>query len=518
MTPDLFHQAYSPPFDSKDKFYEFVENIRSHHVWNDIGFLTDENYHNQVFLLFSESCIASFRLNMDTDSIVEIVGKISVSNKIEYRHLQGHDIKNNDLTSIEALNDIWFKCKHQSALLKLDQYKQLLNKIDKDNKEKGRGKNFSTKTINQVLLDSHNRCMFEGCGEQLNLDELTGEKGNYGYNAHNVASSESGPRGILYLSDHLSDDPDNVLLLCDKHHRLIDRIALADFPASKLSKMRSEFTNAANSLLDGLKYQPIPVYSVLWPVGGYSSSSPEAREIAACLAQIKSRILGARIDIDDNDILSMRRPEIFTQNIDEIVKCAANEILGQIRRHGFRAALFAFGPMPALVGLGAVLGNKNEITPMLRFRDGNCWMWPQNKPTQSSFSINDQAITSSCKEVVILVAFTNNPLGMQKKAEELGFPIIKVLAKTMGNSAIPHPDNGRELRVELQRLFQRLKDENNIIKIHLLVCASNAACVFIGQAIDLHQPEFLVYDFSGESMEPRLVISTKENRIFLGRP
>ena len=50
-----------------------------------------------------------------------------------------------------------------------------------------------------------------------------------------------------------------------------------------------------------------------------------------------------------------------------------------------------------------------------------------------------------------------------------------------------------------------------IKKVHLLVCASNAACVYIGQAIDRLQPEFIVYDFGQEIMEPKLRIYNDGN-------
>ena len=40
------------------------------------------------------------------------------------------------------------------------------------------------------MQDSHGRCMFTGCGDRLDIEQLTGMKGNIGYLAHNVASSE----------------------------------------------------------------------------------------------------------------------------------------------------------------------------------------------------------------------------------------------------------------------------------------------------------------------------------------
>mgnify|MGYP003583738293 CR=1 FL=1 len=47
-----------------------------------------------------------------------------------------------------------------------------------------------------------------------------------------------GERGIPYLSEALSNEPKNILLLCDKHHRLIDKVAAVDYPAPTLALMR----------------------------------------------------------------------------------------------------------------------------------------------------------------------------------------------------------------------------------------------------------------------------------------
>ena len=94
--------------------------------------------------------------------------------------------------------------------------------------------------------------MFEGCGADLTEDLVTRVPGNFGTLAHNVAASESGTRGVLYLSGSLGDDPENILLLCDTHHRLVDTVARADYPATTLSTMRRRFCRTATTLLGRL--------------------------------------------------------------------------------------------------------------------------------------------------------------------------------------------------------------------------------------------------------------------------
>ncbi|WP_422308062.1 SAVED domain-containing protein [Psychrobacter sp.] len=63
----------------------------------------------------------------------------------------------------------------------------------------------------------------------------------------------------------------------------------------------------------------------------------------------------------------------------------------------------------------------------------------------------------------------------------------------------------------LKDIFTNLNQIHGIEKVHLLVCASNAACVYIGQAVDRFQPEFTVYDYGTEMMEPKLRIYNDGN-------
>ena len=56
--------------------------------------------------------------------------------------------------------------------------------------------------------------------------------------------------------------------------------------------------------------------------------------------------------------------------------------------------------------------------------------------------------------------------------------------------------------------FHQLRDQHGVSEVHLLPCASNAACVIFGQAYDNYHPDMIVYDFTGakQTIAPRLVI------------
>lgn len=513
-----FHQACFYPIESLDKLTEFLSGIKTSFAWEHVGLLTDERVKNQIYILSSQEFQASFRLNLSDDEIKNALTLIGCGDNIEVRHLQGRNLTQDEYGTIESLLEIWNSCIGQSINLSVNDVADYISSNIEQRLKKGRGKEFTQPTINQVIRDSHGYCMFEGCGDRLDIDYLTGESGNYSYLAHNVASSESGPRGIPYLSEELSNEPANILLLCDKHHRLIDRVARADYPASRLTHMRSEFSINAEKLLEGLSFQPIPVFSVLWPVGGQVVSPPESRDIAGSLSRLRTRIRGSLNNLSDNERRYRAKPERFAKEMDEIVTEEAETIINQTKNYGYRAALFAFGPMPALVGLGASLGNKSEITPMLRYRDGNCWIWPQDSRSERPYEVNWKNEIGQSSEVTISIALTQFPGAMKTTATALGYPEIEIIAKQMGNAAIPHPENGLELKSELHAILQKLHDQFAVKRVHLLICASNAACVFVGQAFDLYQPALLVYDFDGDEMRAKLSITHVKGKVNLSIP
>ena len=421
---------------------------------------------------------------------------------------------------MENIGEIWRKIPDQTNEVGADGIREFFEKLESDSKEKGRGKDFSAATKRKVMQDSHGRCMFSGCGERLDIDELTGTEGNYSYLAHNVASSEKGPRGVLFLSDELSDEPGNILLLCDKHHRLVDRIAAPDYPASRLSEMRREFADQANLLLNGLRYQPIPAFSVLWPVGRHRISAPSPLQIAQSLSAIRARMEGAIHDVSDNEAI-LRDSD--RQALDAIIPAYVNSIAEKIlmQAHGvrYKAGLFAFGLMPYLIALGARLGNKNEITPMLRSRESAQWRWASENPRGDFFKIiGREDLGNNESEIVLLFTFTARPDSLTTTADKISsegsFKQIEItpIEGLMGNAALGHPEDGTLLLAEVTKLFYALYSEHGVRKIHVLPCASNVACVFFGKAFDKFHPDLVVYDFDNgiKSMSPRVLVTNED--------
>ena len=82
------------------------------------------------------------------------------------------------------------------------------------------------------------RCQYEGCNKALWRDGLTKAEFNSSYIAHIVADEPGGPRGDPTRSASLKSHISNLMLLCDEHHRLIDKADVLGHPEERLRAMK----------------------------------------------------------------------------------------------------------------------------------------------------------------------------------------------------------------------------------------------------------------------------------------
>lgn len=77
--------------------------------------------------------------------------------------------------------------------------------------------------LKRLFARSGNRCAFKDCRKLLIVDAPPGQPPvTLGDVAHIVAGSPAGPRGESFLSPSDRDKYDNLILLCNRHHQLID--------------------------------------------------------------------------------------------------------------------------------------------------------------------------------------------------------------------------------------------------------------------------------------------------------
>lgn len=513
-------QTYEPPMTGLGAVKDHAGAVRLLASWNRVGVLMDDGPQAVVVvLLHGDTVVSASRFCLAATESVDALRAYNDGSTcpMELRCWQGHTLSGEQVRSPAELTTVWKASFGQRKEQSYQDWRAFFEGIEEGNRKKGRGGRINAPTRHQILLDAHGRCMFEGCGADLTEDPVTHVRGNFATLAHNVAASEGGTRGALYLSAELADDPENILLLCDTHHRLVDSVARSDYPAATLTAMRRRFCEAATALLDGLAFTPMPAFCVAWPVHRQRIAVPSSQQIAQSLKPIGARLDGILRTVSDNEgVLRSLEGNALWNAMGAAVDQTAADILLQAHGEGYRAALFAMGLMPALIALGAKLGNKTEITPMLRYREDGLWYWPVNEPRGEFYTIEGmQDLADQEDEVCLLLGLTALPEVMRSSGESLGMEMLSVVARPecSGNGALGHPDDGASFRQRMQELLHRLRDEHGVRRVHVLPCASNAACVFFGQAFDSYHPELVIYDFlaDGSRMVPRLSIANVNN-------
>ena len=278
-------QTHEPPMTGLDSVTDHAAAVRALVPWDRVGVLMDEGPQAVVtVLLKDEEVVSASRSCLGAAESVDALraykkGSADPKKPTELRCWQGHAMTRAQTRSLSELTVVWRESFGQRKEQTEAEWRAFFEDLERGTRSRGRAATIGVSTRNQVLLDAHGRCMFEGCGVDLTEDPVTGVRGNFATLAHNVAASEGGARGALYLSGRLADDPENIMLLCDKHHRLVDSIAKADYTAAALSAMRRRFCEEGTKLLDALALVPTP--RVLGGVACASTSNRIAY-IAGC--------------------------------------------------------------------------------------------------------------------------------------------------------------------------------------------------------------------------------------------
>lgn len=222
------------------------------------------------------------------------------------------------------------------------------------------------------------RCQYDGCNVTLIGDFISGnEDANFGFVAHIVASKPGGPRGDKLRSPQLRDDVANLMLLCHKHHKLIDVDEEDGHPESRLLAMkhRHEDRIAVTAAIAPDKASHMLRYAA--KIGAHESlvSYPD---LAAAMLPDRFPASGRSIDIELTGFpLEDHDPQYWATeqaSLRRKFRLAVQERL-ETREIG-HLSIFALAPMPLLIELGSLVGDITPVDVYQRHREPTGWGWP----------------------------------------------------------------------------------------------------------------------------------------------
>jgi len=378
----------------------------------------------------------------------------------------------------------------------------------------GRQGSLSVETKRAVERAAHWRCQFEGCGEDLRQHLQSGADGNFSYLAHIVAASPDGPRGDPDGSKELVDDPSNILLMCDKCHRLIDRIAPDEFNAERLRQMREKHIVEVNRLLDGLRF---PAAQAL-VIGGNIAGQYSQVDTAAVAAAMRSQKLrpsgppqvffrnGAH---QGNNVTPHYWSSLFEQLGTDLP--ALRRFLNGDARGGMtpeNICVFPLHNTSILVLAGRVVGEGRSINIFQFDRDASQgaparqWSWPDaGQPPDDKYRIEADAAKQGETTDAALLVYLTATIPTAELPEPFqcdgisAMPTVTLTVDKPTYSSISHPDDVRLFGAAVGEALRILSDVWRAQRIHVVVIAPVSACFRLGQKLQArNQPVIRLYE------------------------
>ena len=236
------------------------------------------------------------------------------------------------------------------------------------------------------------RCEYEGCNKILYRDLLTQTPGNNAYIAHIIAASPNGPRGDKVLSKQLAKDISNIMIMCDAHHRLIDKEQVDEHPVERLRQMKAKHEQRIERLtsLSEEKISLIVTYGA--NIAKYSPSL-NYEILKTTIANTHYPSEDHTIDLGLNSIYDESNRLYWQTEVDTLEKNVQTKILDRMKMKDTKCShisLFALAPMPLLVKLGTLLPEMYNIEVYQKHREPNSWNWqePQMGIVDNPFILN----------------------------------------------------------------------------------------------------------------------------------
>lgn len=325
------------------------------------------------------------------------------------------------------------------------------------------------------------RCQYEGCNTPLWLDSLTKAEFNTAYLAHIIADNPNGPRGDPELSVKLAADITNLMLLCDAHHRQIDKVDVQGHPVGRLRSMKQDHERRIEiaSGITSDKTSHILLYGA--NVGEHSSP---VSYLAASVAMFPERYpaettplsLGMynssfedrtsdfwRVEAEHlrNKVVTILRPRLATGEIQHL-------------------SVFAMAPQPLLMLLGGLLSDIPAAEVYQLHREPPDWRW-QDAAVDLEYRIQEPASHDADPALVIALSATITDDRIAA-AMETDAAVWRITIDEPSNDFLKSRQQSRLFRETMRQLLDRIKSTHGQkAMIHVFPAMPVALAVELGR-------------------------------------
>jgi hypothetical protein len=326
------------------------------------------------------------------------------------------------------------------------------------------------------------RCQYEGCNHPLWLDTLTQAEFNVAHLAHIIADSPEGPRGHPVLSEELKADLSNLMLLCDVHHRLIDKEDVAGHPVERLQAMKAlhERRIEITTAIGPDKQSHILLYGA--NIGLHSSPLSFGKAADAMLpdrypSDLHPLTLGMiNSSFTDRDAAFWQLENSHLRNM------VAQQVRPRLAQGSIsHLSIFALAPQPLLMLLGFLHSDIPAAEVYQLHREPLDWRW-QDRPAGFRLVVEEPEQTSGPPALVLSLSATITDDRIRAVLDDA--TIWRVTTPAPNNDLLKSREQAREFRTQLRVLMDRIKlRHGEKAEIHIFPAMPVAFAVDLGRII-----------------------------------
>ena len=317
--------------------------------------------------------------------------------------------------------------------------------------------NIPDKTQTRLWLQAGGRCQYEGCNEPLWRDDLTMADMNGAYVAHIVAATPNGPRGDATLSPKLAIEISNLMLMCDKHHRLIDREQVAEHPVDRLTAMKKAH-EARIELLTSLQEDKKSHVLFYGANIGEQNAPLSWKKAAQAMIPLRYPAEPRGIEISlRNSALEDHRGDYWSMERQNLRSNLANSLRPRIVAGDVEhISIFALAPQPLLVELGRFLSDIPAAEVYQLHREPPDWKW-QEPPDDFEYCIEEPATAYPTVALNLSLSATIDDSRITTVLSQPDLSIWRMTIPEPHNDFLKSRDQLRLFRQRFRILMDRIK-------------------------------------------------------------
>jgi SMODS-associated and fused to various effectors sensor domain len=352
------------------------------------------------------------------------------------------------------------------------------------------------------------RCEFNCCNKPLDKNILTKQAIFVGQHAHIIGDSIHGPRGHPELSKKLSQDASNIMLVCRECHWTIDQLA-DDYPVELLRRMKKRHEDRIQRLYDldeckdsvavvlrhPIKRIHVPQFSDRDVQTAILANSDFCHAPAEHAVQLDYRSRAAR----EGD------PAYWTELVTQLRDDYQSQMhLAARDGHPAHLSIFAFGPMPLVMQLGALIGNKAEASTFQWDRVAETWKYRHQRKYERQAISHTKVPASNGRDLALAVSLSGEVDSQAVHAAVPGLNIVRLGVPRPTPELVEDADDVRHFRSKFTALMADIRNQG-YRRVHVFPAMPLSLAVEFGrQLLPKADPAMGVWDYQERAFVPTL--------------